>query len=79
MKAVYRINGEQTSSQAVIEAIQSAPGFDGSGTYDLLRTRAGGIRVYRIVGGQPMDASLRDIDPSIFSREIHDILGWQRH
>ncbi len=78
MKAVYRVNGERTYDPTAIKIIQLAPGFDGSGTYDLMETKSNGIRVYKMVGGRPMDASLRDVESSIFSQEIHDILGRRR-
>jgi hypothetical protein len=58
---IYRIDGRSTTSKYAVDIIEAAPGFTGEGTYDLLRTKSGGYRVYKVVGDMAMDASLKDI------------------
>lgn len=58
---IYRIDGRSTTSKYVVDIIKAAPGYNGEGTYDILRTKSGGYRVFKVVGDMAMDASLKDI------------------
>lgn len=58
---IYRIDGRSTTSKYAVDIIEAAPGYTGEGTYDVLRTKSGGYRVFKVVGDRAMDASLKDI------------------
>jgi hypothetical protein len=57
----FRLNGKRTQSPRIRGIIEAAPGYTGAGTYDILETEDGGYRVYKIIGGKAMDASLEDL------------------
>ncbi len=61
MTITCRLNGKSTENARIRGIIKAAPGFTGEGTYDLLRTKSGGYRVFKVVGDRAMDASLKDI------------------
>ena len=57
----FRVHGKRTQSPRIKALIEAAPGYTGAGTYDILQTVEGGYRVYKIIGGKAMDASLKDL------------------
>ncbi len=57
----FRINGKISNSEEIKRIIEEAPGYNGEGTYDILKTKGGGYRVYKIMGEKAMDASLNDL------------------
>jgi hypothetical protein len=57
----FRVNGRISNNEDVKRTIEAAPGYTGAGTYDILQTIEGGYRVYKIIGGKAMDASLKDL------------------
>lgn len=58
---IYRIDGRSTTSKYAVDIIKAAPGYTSGGTYDILKAKSGGYRVYKIVGDKAWDASLADI------------------
>lgn len=57
------INGSiKTIYGIAAKTIRAQPGYDGSGEYSLCKTKLGGVRLYKNVGGRLMDASCQDIN-----------------
>jgi len=61
MTITCRLNGKSTENARIRGIIEAAPGCNREGTYDILRTKSGGYRVFKVVGDRAMDASLKDI------------------
>lgn len=70
----FRINGKISNNEEIKRIIEEAPGYNGEGTYDILKTNSGGYRVYKIMGEKAMDASLNDL-PYFTTTEAAAILG----
>ena len=65
MTVTYRLNGKSTENARIKGIIEMAPGFTGDGTYDIIKTKNGGYRVYKISGDRAMDASLKNIPGNV--------------
>ena len=74
MTITCRLNGKSTENARIRGIIEAAPGCTGEGTYDILRTKSGGYRVFKVVGDRAMDASLKDIPGGVemTKRELLD-------
>lgn len=54
------INGNQIDGRKVSGIIRQQPGYSVGGNYRTAKTKTGGYRLYKLVSGQWMDASLDD-------------------
>jgi len=55
------LNGYRVAARKVPSIVRKQPGYSGDGTYCVLATASGNLRLYKAVNGQYMDASLQDV------------------